>query len=259
MALTQQQITARNAQIQAAQAAIRSGDTATAQKITSSLIGGASVGGAQAALQGAINQARLSAPGPSTGWQNNPGGKGDPLPIQPISEPSGGGGGTSRSSSAPNPVATAPPPPPPTPVVLQWQRDPTFQSGVKQAEPDTVLNSEVDTTGDYIVDRFFQDLGGTELISISRHDLIDGIDVSYNPIANLSRLRQEFNPNNIISIDVLSQNEFAQSTINLLSRGIYEPYLDNDGNLVVEVDIIKPEENINIQIAESGTVTRIEL
>lgn len=160
------------------------------------------------------------------------------------------------SSGATATVQTAPPP---TPVVLQWERQKTFQPGVKQAEPDIVLNPEIDTTGDYIAERFFQELGGTELISLSRHDLIDGIDVSYNPIANLSRLRQEFNPNNIISLDILSQNEFAQSTINLLSRGIYEPYLDENGNLIVEVDIIKPEENINIQIAEIGTITRIEL
>lgn len=161
-----------------------------------------------------------------------------------------------RGPSSPPP----PPPPPPTPP-SPWLTTPTFiaKSGVKQADPDIVLDPEIDTTGDYIVERFFEELGGTELINLSRHDLIDGINVSYNPIANLSRLRQRFNPNNIIALDVLYQDEFARSSIDLISRGIYQPYFDDEGNLVVEIDIIRPEENIEVQISESGTVTRIEL
>jgi len=34
---------------------------------------------------------------------------------------------------------------------------------------------------------------------------------------------------------------------------------NDEGNLVVEIDIIKSEENIEVEISESGTVTRIEL
>jgi hypothetical protein len=161
---------------------------------------------------------------------------------------------------APGPSYSPPPPPPPTPP-NPWITTRTFTPppGVKQADPDIVLDPEIDTTGDYIVERFFEELGGTELIDLSRYDLIDGIDVTYRPIANLSRLRQRFNPNNIISLDVLSQAEFSRFSIDLISRGIYEPYFDNDGNLIVEIDIIRQEENIDVQISESGTVTRIEL
>lgn len=169
-------------------------------------------------------------------------------PPSPPPAPSGGG------------YSPPPPPPPPTPP-NPWITDRTYTPppGVKQADPDIVLDPEITTTGDYIVERFFEELGGTELINLSRHDLIDGINVVYNPIANLSRLRQRFNPNNIIALDVLSQDEFARATINLISRGIYEPYFDDNGNLVVEIDIMKPEENIDTEISESGTVTRIEL
>lgn len=164
--------------------------------------------------------------------------------------------------SSPPPASSyyAPPPPSPTPV-NPWITAKTFvaPTGVKQADPDIILDPEIDTTGDFIVERFFEELGGTELISLSRYDLIDGIDVVYKPIANLSRLRQRFNPNNLITSDYLSQNEFAKFPIDLISRGIYEPYFDDEGNLVVEIDIIKSEENIDVQISESGTVTRIEL
>lgn len=153
-----------------------------------------------------------------------------------------------------------PPPPPPTPPD-PWVRtsDYAAPTGVKQADPDIILDSAIDTSGDYIVERFFEELGGTELINISRHDLIDGIDVVYNPIANLSSLRTRFNPNNIIAIDYLSENEFTRTSIDLISRGMNEPYFDNDGNLIIEIDIMRREENIEAEISESGTVNRIEL
>ena len=153
-----------------------------------------------------------------------------------------------------------PPPPPPTPP-NPWITSTTYQApkGIKQAQPDIVLDREIDTTGDYIVERFFEELGGQELINLSRHDLIDGINVVYNPIANLSRLRQRFNPNNIIESDYLSQNEEKNATIDIISRGMSEPYFNDLGQLVVELDIIRPEENIEVQVANSGTLTRIEL
>lgn len=168
-----------------------------------------------------------------------------PIPAAPI-----------IPSSSYNP----PPPPSPTPP-SPWNVVPTFTqpSGIKQADPDIIIDADIDTTGDFIAERFFEELGGTELINLSRYDLIDGIDVSYQPIANLSRLRRRFNPNNIIALDILSDNEFSKFNINILDRGMNEPYFDDNGNLVVEIDIIRPQENIEVEISLSGTVTRIEL
>lgn len=142
-----------------------------------------------------------------------------------------------------------------------WNTTPTYiqKAGIKQADPDIIIDPETDTSGDYIAERFFEELGGTELINLSRYDLIDGIDVSYRPIANLSNLRRRFNPNNIIALDILSDNEFSKFSIDLLSRGMSEPYFDDSGNLVVELDIIRSEENIEVEVSLSGTVTRIEL
>lgn len=177
--------------------------------------------------------------------------------ASPPQPPSGGGGAPSPSS----PTTYSSPAPPSTPPGPSWISERTIQprSGIKQADPDIVIGPETDSSGDYIVERFFEELGGTELIKISRHDLIDGIDVVYNPIANLSELRRRFNPNNIIAIDFLSENEFTRTSIDLLSRGIYEPYFNENGDLVIEVDIIKSEENIEAEISLGGTVSRIEL
>lgn len=182
--------------------------------------------------------------------------------IPTTTSPSPKGGDTGNISGGGSVGYTSSPPAPSsTPPSVYWVTTKTIQpqTGVKQADPDIIINPGTSTSADYIVERFFEELGGTELINISRYDLIDGIDVSYQPIANLSRLRQRFNPNNIIALDVLAQDEFSKSTINLISRGIYEPYIDSNGNLVVEIDIMKPEENIDVQIAESGEINRIEL
>ena len=167
-----------------------------------------------------------------------------------------------ETSPAPIKDTSPPPPPPPPPTPPNpWITTSTYQAprGIKQAQPDIVIDPEIDTTGDYIVERFFEELGGQELINLSRHDLIDGINVVYNPIANLSRLRQRFNPNNIIESDFLSQNEARNATIDIISRGMYEPVFDDQGRLVVEIDIIRPEENIEVQVSISETLTRIEL
>ena len=153
-----------------------------------------------------------------------------------------------------------PPPPSPTPPNL-FTTTPTFTAskGIRQAQPDIIIDPGTDTSGDYITERFFEELGGTELISLSRHDLIDGISVVYNPIANLSLLRRRYNPNNVIALSFLSDNEFSRTNIDLLSREPGIPYFDEDGNLVIEVGIIRSEENIEAEISLSGTVTRIEL
>ena len=163
-----------------------------------------------------------------------------------------------RSYTAPAaPARPAPPPTPPNP----WTTTSSYvaPTGIKQADPDIVLDPDIVTSGDYITERFFEELGGTELINLSRHDLIDGIDVSYSPIANLSRLRQRFNPNNIIATNITADNEFAKASIDLVSRGMNEPYFDDGGNLIVKVDIIRLEENIEVEISQSGTLTRIVL
>jgi hypothetical protein len=175
----------------------------------------------------------------------------------PITTPQGNVTVTGPTTTSENPPPPPPPPVPPNP----WITATSFVApkGIKQADPDIFLEPGTDTSGDYIVERFFEELGGTELINLSRYDLIDGIDVTYNPIANLSRLRRRFNPNNIIALDILSEDEFSKFSIDLLSRGIYEPYFDDNGNLIVEVDIIRSEENIDVEISLSGTLTRIEL
>lgn len=154
---------------------------------------------------------------------------------------------------APVRVAAVPPNP--------WNTTVTYTApvGIKQADPDIITFDDEVVSGTFLVERFFEEIGGIELINISRSDIINGDLVNYTPIKNLSSLRRQYNPNNIIAIASTAQSAFSRFKIDLILRGINEPYLDDDGNLVIEIDLIDEDEFIEAEIATSGTINRIEL
>jgi hypothetical protein len=152
------------------------------------------------------------------------------------------------------PQVSAIPPTPPDPLPKQQEQT---NAAVKQASPDIIIfDEEIDP--DFLVQAFFEEFGGTELINISRYDLINGQDVVYSPIVNLSNLRQAFNPNNIIEIGAFQESP-TRYGIDLFSRGVVDPYFDNDGNLVIELDEVRPDESIEVEIVSNGTIKRIDL
>lgn len=168
--------------------------------------------------------------------------------IYYVAPSGGGGGGGGGGGPSPRPIDP-------------WIRtsDYVAPQGIKQADPDLVLFKEEPIDPDFLIDRTFEQIGGTELLRISRSDLINGDNVVYTPIANLSYFRRQFNPNNIIALDSTLNSGFAEFSIDLMSRGVIDPYLDDSGNLIIEVDIIKKSENIETEISSSGTMNRIEL
>lgn len=169
-------------------------------------------------------------------------------PTTPTPPPNTGGPAPIVTTPAPNPV------PPST-----WDTKVTYvaPTGIKQANPDIIVfDEEIDP--EFLVQSFFQEFGGTELINISRYDLINGDQVSYSPIVNLSSVRQSFNPNNIIAIGAYQENP-TKYGIDLFARGVVDPYFDDNGNLVIEIDDVRPDESIEVEIASDGTINRIEL
>lgn len=161
------------------------------------------------------------------------------------------------NTGTPAPVVAAPAPSPVPPST--WDTRVTYVSptGIKQANPDIIVfDEEIDP--EFLVQMFFQEFGGTELINISRYDLINGEQVSYSPIINLSAVRQSFNPNNIIAIGAFQENP-TKYGIDLFSRGVIDPYFDDEGNLVIEINDVRPDESIEVEIASDGTINRIEL
>ena len=148
-------------------------------------------------------------------------------------------------------VAAALPPPPP----------------VKTAPIDTVLFNDDELPIEVMTDLIFENIGGQELINIARNDIINGQQVSYQPIKNLSSIQQQYNPNNILSVQSTSDKYFANFPIKLenkIPRTGTGPsgkhvYLDStNGNIVIEAVNVEADEQIEVEITVSGTIYEAE-
>ena len=138
---------------------------------------------------------------------------------------------------------------------------------VKTAPIDTVLFDDEGMDIKVIEDLIFEDIGGHELINIARNDIVNGQQVSYQPIKNLSSIQQQYNPNNIISLQSTSDKYFANFSIKLENKipdpgtgpsGAYV-YLDNDtGDLIIEAINLETDDQIQIEITTSGTIYEAE-
>ena len=151
----------------------------------------------------------------------------------------------------PNLSVTVSPPPPP----------------VKTATLDIILFDEEVVTTDGMFDQIFENIGGQELINITRSDIVNGQKISYQPIKNLSAIQQIYNSNNIISLQQTSDKFFAGFSIKLEDK-IPETgngtngenvYLNATGDLIIEFININPDEQIETQISVSGTIYEADL
>ena len=160
-----------------------------------------------------------------------------------------------NSSPASSPEQPSAPvqPKPDLPVFIPM---PNTEKNFKVAPSDIIQkdSSIIDIAG--IQQLLFEDIGSVELANISRADLIDGQSVEYAPIANLSTINREFNPNNIIATSG-GMDYFSRFGLDISSRGIHAPYFDDDGNLVIEIDSVNNGEEIQIEILSSGTINLV--
>lgn len=184
----------------------------------------------------------------------------NPYPAPPAqSSPS------SPSAPAPSPAASsysvpavAPPPPTPAPVLPNYKPANITNRNFKVAPSDIIQFDDDAVEIALITDLLFEDIGATELANMSRSDLIDGQEVIYAPIKNLPTVRREFNPNNIVSTSY-DTDYFSRFAIDLSLRGAYEPYVNNDGNVVIEIDTVEDSEEIQVQILTNGTIDLVEI
>lgn len=145
---------------------------------------------------------------------------------------------------------SAPPPPPPPPPQAT-----TFS--VKIPEASLVEYNPETLPQELITDLLFEDVGGQELINIARYDTIDGQNVSYSLIRNLSVLNRKFNPNNILAGQITYSDQtgkYALSIIDKISSAGIPAYLDDDGNLVIELSSVGEDEYLEVQISSNGTI-----
>lgn len=172
-------------------------------------------------------------------------------------------------NSTTNTVQSTPPSISATPVsVSAASATASASSQVKVATKDIILFDDGSMPIDLMADLIFEDIGGEELISIARRDTVNGQKISYQPIKNLSSIEQQYNPNNIISLQATSDKYFSNFPIKLDDKIPENPtgpngdyvYVDSvTGDLVIETVNLESDEQIEIQIATSGTIYEVNL
>lgn len=131
---------------------------------------------------------------------------------------------------------------------------------VKVATPDIILFKDELLPIEIMTDLIFENIGGQELINITRNDIINGQDVIYQPIKNLTSIQLQYNPQNILALQDTDKSYFANFPINLsyylTEEGTGpngEPYyIDTNGDLVVNVINANKDEQVEIQIFTQG-------
>lgn len=184
-------------------------------------------------------------------------------PLSPIVLPEIESKTASENPQIPSPTPTPiggssppPPTPPPAPILPTFRPMPNNKN-FKVAPSDIIQFDDSSVDIELIKDLLFEDIGATELANISRTDLIDGQDVVYSPIKNLPTVRTEYNPINIVNPGT-TIDFFSRFAINLFLRGVYDPYFDNEGNLVIEIESVLDDEEIQAQVLTNGTIALVD-
>lgn len=135
---------------------------------------------------------------------------------------------------------------------------------VKPATKDIVLFDDESTPIEVMADLIFENIGGNELINISRFDLINGQNIDYQPIKNLSYIKQKYGPNNLFALQNTSDKLFGNFPIKLdkkidPSTILNNIYRDPDtGDIIIEVINIAQDEEIEVQIASNGIIYEVD-
>jgi len=138
---------------------------------------------------------------------------------------------------------------------------------VKTAPIDTVLFDDEAVPVEVMADLIFENIGGQELLSITRSDIVNGQKISYQPIKNLSAIQQQYNPNNILGLQQTSDKYFAGFSIKLEDKIPNEGngengeniYLDDSGDLIIQFINLNSDEQIETQITLDGTIYEADL
>lgn len=134
---------------------------------------------------------------------------------------------------------------------------------VKPATPDVVLFDDESVPIEVMTDLIFENIGGQELINIVRSDIVNGQDVIYQPIKNLSSVYFQYNPQNILGLQDIDFNYFKKFPINFANKvpecgtgpDCSIVYIDSEtGNLIINVVNMANDEQVEVSIIADGAV-----
>jgi hypothetical protein len=156
----------------------------------------------------------------------------------------------------------------------------TTDDSVKIATPDLIIFNDESMSIEIMTDLIFEDIGGYELATISRHDLVNGQKVVYAPIKNLTDLYLQYNPNNVLRLQS-SDSYFKSLSLSIfdhlpicgtgydLVEKVGEPdktkwtkvpncksvYIDPlTGDLIINLVNVKEGEQVEVQVLTSGEI-----
>lgn len=169
------------------------------------------------------------------------------------------GGSSSFNETTGSYVSATPNVPSTTPAVSNQD--------IKVATPDLIQFNSDEVPIEYMTDLLFEQVGGQEILSISRHDIINGQKVLYTPIKNAARLGAVFNPLNMFP-NIQDMNSFFKNFAIHLEDKVPEigtdfsndqvlnvVYVDDtNGNLIVNVVNMLPDERVEVQVVQSGDI-----
>lgn len=162
-----------------------------------------------------------------------------------------------------------------TPRVPQSNTNSVRQEAVRIATPDLIIQPSETVPIEIMTDLIFEDIGGQELINISRNDLINGENVIYSPIKNLSSIFFQYNPQNILALQKTADSYFKNFPIRLSDKipecGTGYTLDEEDptkeipncrivytdpitGDIVINVINMNKEEQLEVQILQQGIV-----
>jgi hypothetical protein len=141
-------------------------------------------------------------------------------------------------------------------------RERSKENQVKAATPDLIVKDKNGQPIEYLTDLLYEQIGGQEILSVSRAEIINGQNVVYSPISNLTSISNRYNSQNIFYVDGTWEEYFSNFAIKLEN---YLPdfgsgpagqiiYIEQDGeiaNLVIEFQDVP--ENIEVEVQTAFT------
>jgi|688.fasta_scaffold89056_2 hypothetical protein len=165
------------------------------------------------------------------------------------------GGAFVPSSPVVASVPAVPAVPQPVPV--------TEDKSIKSASPDIILVDQNDLPIDLILKLTLEKIGAQELISLVRHDTVNGQNIVYQPVKNISDIAISYNPQNIINIPDTAEIYFKNFAIKMENHIVQDTnetppesvYIDSvNGNIVIETVNLKADYEIEVQMMASGQI-----
>ena len=140
-------------------------------------------------------------------------------------------------------------------IISEVKKDLSVMPAVKVINPQDIAIKNDALPAELMQDLIFENLGGRELISIARNDLINGQNVQYQPIKNATAISSKYNPQNIMTIPGSADTYFKNFPIKLdayvQDTNLLQHEIDEEGNLVIYLVNVPSNEQVQVQIFSS--------